>query len=1202
MNVQFTWQLAGWTMIHYLWIGLVLLAATAVVRLILRGAPPTWRYAQSLVALAAIAIAPLLVAVWVVQQDGLIEIAAKPRAELGTATVSPPSAVESVTPLVEPPPRVIDLKYETLEEDTSLAEPVAPADSGEVSPIAATDASAALPVSSTSTTHAATVLPSTIKSTDYGHVFQVAAEWLPWVWVVGAPLTFLLLASGLVGVRRLRRSATLLSGGPVVETGERLRTTLRVSRQVAFAVSDKVLQPVLVGIVRPIILLPSAAVTGWTPAQLEMALVHELAHVRRYDNLVNLLQRVIESLLFFQPAVWISSRWLRIDREQCCDAVVVRHTGQRESYAELLLDVAQVSLNRRLPSTAVALARRPLVVRIRRILQLEDDPMLVSRSTFCFAGLVILVATAIVLWQPNSDTIAQNFQSGFSASSGEQDNDQESDDSTDGFGAEFEEGEGSEFDFDVADDKRVQEAEISFELADDPSIFASPQAHHNWQVGVTTLVKSHEVLNGAMQRMLEHHKTARNRLPLPPESWLREELTVSFDEKGRIVLSLQCEDKSREELLRILRFVGESYVQVKRNADSENAKRARSPFLPLEQQRIADLAYSMLNIEIEPVAKEDLPENSKFGFAGGVRVTQVVGRPNSSGISTGDILVGLHVWATEDFDALAEVLRRDDLDEFNPLKYYILRPKTVDADFERGEGGMRGGGGRGGFGEGGRGDEMGMMEGQPSRGFGRGGREGGGGEMGGGFGEFGRSGGESQPAETVYQLVTGRISFQPDAWSKEQQRLSDEQETSPTSSDTDGPNFRNIGGEESEVGVPFEGPPFPSPLSADGKQTLLYDGRTFDAWTTQWKTELKTENRTDAIKALRAFGRAGHGEQAARVILEVADEYQFGQWGGDISPQQQLVTAIVTSFVDQNDSNPIPPEVAIPVVLERYKENPKLRRAITKAVLDFTSTKDPAIWKAVAELGDDDNPTIRRAVAQHLANSDIELKSEITLNLLKKQFHDADEQVVINALRQLTLPSSAHHAPWGMGSFGHEMRILLPELLPQLFDESLEVRKAARKVLSVADENQLGDLPGRLARIAENPIQDAGIDIEIDGDDPDSVKQARLSAIRALAALGPLAKPAYEPVKSLLESEDYNVRVAAYVVMERMFTHGGGNHIPEEIHSQFNSIFSLVTEDGVTDGDAHARFDRTYSVEKDTLLPADGRFGGGGGLGGRGQF
>ena len=104
------------------------------------------------------------------------------------------------------------------------------------------------------------------------------------------------------------------------------------------AICDRIAAPILVGVLRPMILLPAAALAGWDPQQLEMVLLHELAHVRRYDNLVNLLQRIVESLLFFQPMVWIVSGWVRREREHCCDELVVARTRRPQAYAEMLVN------------------------------------------------------------------------------------------------------------------------------------------------------------------------------------------------------------------------------------------------------------------------------------------------------------------------------------------------------------------------------------------------------------------------------------------------------------------------------------------------------------------------------------------------------------------------------------------------------------------------------------------------------------------------------------------------------------------------------------------------------------------------------------------------------------------------------------------------------------------------------------------------
>src|SRR5947208_2058145 len=109
--------------------------------------------------------------------------------------------------------------------------------------------------------------------------------------------------------RRLRAVGTIPAPEPCVAALHRLAARLRLSRPVRLLQSAMVQVPAVLGWVRPVILLPASALTGLTPLQLEALLAHEMAHVRRYDYLVNLVQSVIETLLFYHPAVWwISAR------------------------------------------------------------------------------------------------------------------------------------------------------------------------------------------------------------------------------------------------------------------------------------------------------------------------------------------------------------------------------------------------------------------------------------------------------------------------------------------------------------------------------------------------------------------------------------------------------------------------------------------------------------------------------------------------------------------------------------------------------------------------------------------------------------------------------------------------------------------------------------------------------------------------------
>jgi beta-lactamase regulating signal transducer with metallopeptidase domain len=230
---------------------------------------------------------------------------------------------------------------------------------------------------------------------------------LPGVWLVGAPLTFSYLAAGLWGAERLRRRSQPACNDALSALCDRLADAVGVSSHVAVGVCNRVAAPLVLGIARPLIVLPSALVTGWSPEQVELALLHELAHVRRWDNLVNLLQRVVESALFFHPAVWVLSGWVRREREHCCDQIVVEHTGRALDYAGVLFLLA--GANASPVAQASCMAENHLVDRIRRILNPEDHTMKLSQAALGLAaGLLLLPALlGAVMLNANRHVMAQ---------------------------------------------------------------------------------------------------------------------------------------------------------------------------------------------------------------------------------------------------------------------------------------------------------------------------------------------------------------------------------------------------------------------------------------------------------------------------------------------------------------------------------------------------------------------------------------------------------------------------------------------------------------------------------------------------------------------------------------------------------------------------------------------------------------------------
>ncbi len=137
-----------------------------------------------------------------------------------------------------------------------------------------------------------------------------------------------------------------------------------VSSTVRVFESLRVQVPCVIGWIRPIVLVPTSALSGMDPEQLELILAHELAHIRRYDVLVNYLQTLVETLLFHNPSVWWISRQIRAEREHCCDDAAAVIAGPAV-YARALVDLE--SLRRPEPSFSMALDGTSLLARVRRL-------------------------------------------------------------------------------------------------------------------------------------------------------------------------------------------------------------------------------------------------------------------------------------------------------------------------------------------------------------------------------------------------------------------------------------------------------------------------------------------------------------------------------------------------------------------------------------------------------------------------------------------------------------------------------------------------------------------------------------------------------------------------------------------------------------------------------------------------------------------
>jgi GWxTD domain-containing protein len=227
--------------------------------------------------------------------------------------------------------------------------------------------------------------------------FRDLLPWLAPCWFAGVAFFYARGLAAWFAARRLRQRG--ICAPPPAWQGRlaQLGARMRLSRPVRLLESCFTDAPVLVGYLRPVILMPLGCLANLPAGQIECILIHELAHIRRHDYLVNLLQGFVEGLLFYHPAVWWASRMAREERENCCDDAVVELTGDARVYAATL---AALEHRRALAfEAAVAVTGGSLMKRIRRLLT-QPQPAQPSAAPAFAAGLLLVAFTAALAAWP----------------------------------------------------------------------------------------------------------------------------------------------------------------------------------------------------------------------------------------------------------------------------------------------------------------------------------------------------------------------------------------------------------------------------------------------------------------------------------------------------------------------------------------------------------------------------------------------------------------------------------------------------------------------------------------------------------------------------------------------------------------------------------------------------------------------------------
>ncbi len=251
-------------------------------------------------------------------------------------------------------------------------------------------------------TTAATTIPLTYD----GSFTQTLSAWfnahtqlIVNIYLAGMLLLLFRIVYNLFTLKNLKYKGATLPDANWQQMLAKCQNILGINNKVQLFFSARLTVPLVMGTIKPVILVPVALANQLSTREAEAILLHELAHIRRNDYLVNMIQLFIETILFYNPFVWLISSIIRKEREYCCDDMVVNATTERLPYAKALAALETFRQQPLLPSLAATGSNNQLLNRIKRIMEMKNHNVNYGQLAAVLLT-VLLLAGSITFFSP----------------------------------------------------------------------------------------------------------------------------------------------------------------------------------------------------------------------------------------------------------------------------------------------------------------------------------------------------------------------------------------------------------------------------------------------------------------------------------------------------------------------------------------------------------------------------------------------------------------------------------------------------------------------------------------------------------------------------------------------------------------------------------------------------------------------------------